>query len=236
MTNKKKLIWITGGTSGIGLSLVETFLDKNFNVLATSGNIDKLNNLKISFNNNNLFTEICDVKNKEVILSVAEKYSNDYYFDCLINNAGITSFKSFYNHSFDEIDSIIDTNLKGSIYCAKAVLPVMMENKSGSIINILSIAAKKIFLQSSIYSASKEGLLAFTNVLREEVREHNIRIINIVPGPTNTPIWDNKVRENFGNNMMLPKDIAELIFSVYTNNSSAVPEEIILRPITGDLK
>ncbi|MFH0734398.1 MAG: SDR family oxidoreductase [bacterium] len=235
MTNKKDLIWITGGTSGIGLALVETFLNNNKIVLATSGNIEKLNNIKENFNNCNLYTEVCNVKNKEEINAISEKYLSSYNFDCLINNAGITSFKSFYHHDYDEIDSIIDTNLKGSIYSIKTVLPNMIQNKSGSIINILSIAAKKIFLRSSIYSASKEGLLAFTNVLREELREHNIKVINIVPGPTNTPIWNNNVRENYGNNMMLPKDIAEMIYSLYKNKSSAVPEELILRPITGDL-
>ena len=111
----------------------------------------------------------------------------------------------------------------------------MIKKKKGTIINILSVASKKIFTQSSVYSASKAGLEMYMNILREEVRKYNIRIINIFPGATKTAIWPDEMLEQFGKRMMLPEDIAALIFSLYNSNNSVVPEEIVLRPIKGDL-
>ena len=88
-------------------------------------------------------------------------------------------------------------NLLGSIYTTKAVLPEMIKRKSGTIINILSVAAKTVFTNSSIYTASKSGLEAFGKVLREEVREYNIRVINIFPGATATEIWSKEALDKF---------------------------------------
>ena len=115
----------------------------------------------------------------------------------LINNAGITSFKLAEENSINEINDIINTNLLGSIYAIKAVLPQMISNRSGTIINILSVVTKKTFTKSSVYSASKMGLLGYTNSLREEVRKYNIKVINVIPGATATPMWSKEMRNQF---------------------------------------
>jgi short-subunit dehydrogenase len=111
----------------------------------------------------------------------------------------------------------------------------MIENKSGTIINILSVAAKKIFTNSSIYAASKAGLELFSKVLREEVRELNIRIINIYPGATSTEIWPENAIDKFSDKMMSPEKLANFIYDIYANTSDLSPEEVVVRPITGDL-
>ncbi|MCB0753743.1 MAG: SDR family NAD(P)-dependent oxidoreductase, partial [Ignavibacteriae bacterium] len=166
---------------------------------------------------------------------IYDEVKKNYSITCLINNAGITSFKPFKDNTNEEIESIIDTNLKGSIYSVKTVLPEMIVRKSGLIINILSVAANTVFTNSSIYAASKAGLAAFSKVLREELREYNIPVINIYPGATSTEIWPEKTIEKFSHRMMNSTKLADLIFDIYKNSTNLSPEEIVVRPITGDL-
>ncbi len=231
----ENLIWLTGSSSGIGKAILGYFVNNNVNVLATSRNIDKILIEFSSYLNKNLYIEQCDVSNFEQITNVYNKYKNKFTFDGIINNAGITSFKPFKLNNLNEINSIINTNLLGSIYTTQLLLPEFIKRNNGHIINILSVAATKVFTNSSIYAASKAGLLAFFNVLREEVRKHNISITNILPGATATPIWSEDNLVKYSERMMKPEDIAKLVFNIYKNDSSAVIEEIVLRPILGDL-
>ena len=112
----------------------------------------------------------------------------------------------------------------------------MITNGGGTIINVLSVVAKAVYTKSSAYTASKMGLLGYANSLREEVRQHNIRIINILPGATETPMWPGKLREMHSDKMMTSEDVARIIVWAYLQKGNAVAEEIVVRPITGDLK
>jgi sepiapterin reductase len=111
----------------------------------------------------------------------------------------------------------------------------MIEQGDGTIINILSIVTKKVFTNSSAYAASKNGLLAYTNVLREEVRKYKIKVINIIPGATVTPMWSQEVRKENSERMMEVNDIARLLVWVFLQKENMVSEEIVVRPIEGDL-
>jgi len=111
----------------------------------------------------------------------------------------------------------------------------MIKQNGGTIINILSAVTKKVFIQSSAYSASKHGLIGYTNSLREEVRKHNVRIINVIPGATQTPMWTSEMREKYGDRMMTAEEIAQVIVWLYLQKGNLVTEEIVLRPILGDL-
>ncbi len=230
----EKLIWITGGSSGIGYEISRLFAEKGYKVLVTSRNIEKLKSLLEKFRGN-IFIEICDVKDYRQIENIYLKYKDNYNFEGLINNAGVTSFKPFKYNEIEEIYSIINTNLLGSIFTTKVLLPHFINLNKGKIVNILSVAATKIFTNSSIYAASKAGLLAFADVLREEIRKYNITVTNILPGATSTPIWSDENLLKFSDRMMKPEDLANLIFEIYTSQSSAIPEEITIRPILGDL-
>ena len=112
----------------------------------------------------------------------------------------------------------------------------MIEQGGGTIINILSVVTKKIFSNSTAYTASKAGLMAYTNSLREEVRRYNIKIVNVIPGATETAIWSNEVRRENAGKMMDTADIARLLVWLYLQKGNLVTEEIMVRPITGDLK
>ncbi len=230
---KKNLVWITGARSGIGKELLKKFSSKNNFVLGTSRNINV--NDKEFASLENIILEKNDISQNKDVEALVKKINNNFHIDCLINNAGVTSFKPFVENSMNDIETIIDTNLKGAIYATNAVLPKMIENKSGVIINILSVAAKKIFENSSVYAASKAGLTAFSNVLREEVRKHNIKVINIFPGATSTEIWPEGALSKYSSRMMSPENLANLIYDIYNNSNQLSPEEIVVRPISGDL-
>ncbi len=232
-----KAIWITGATSGIGKSMAKYFTENGETVLASSRRADELSRLSESFRElpGKIIPVQLDVSDIEQVKSVFENLKDEFNITGLINNAGISSFAEARENSLEEIKKIIDTNLLGAIYLTRTILPSMIEQKSGRIINVLSVAVKKILSRSSIYSASKSGLEAYMNVLREEVREFNIRITNIYPGATKTPIWPNRALEKYSSRMMNPDHIAKVIYDCYKIQENIVTEEIVIRPQGGDL-
>ena len=237
MSEKKKAVWITGANSGIGKSITHEFSKNDICSIASARREDALQRMKDEGAGNSSNIEIfpLDVSNTNKITEVTKKILKKFDVDCLINNAGITSFTSVQNTSIDDVNNIIQTNLVGAITVIQNLIPHFEKRGGGIIINILSVAAKTIFQNSSVYSASKAGLLAYTNVLREEVRKHNIKVVNILPGATRTPIWSSEMLSEFANRMMSPEDIAKFIYQIYSIDSNLVPEEITLRPLKGDL-
>ena len=111
----------------------------------------------------------------------------------------------------------------------------MIANGGGTIINVLSVVTKKTFTKSSAYAASKSGLLAYTNSLREEVRQHNIKVINLIPGATETAMWSKELRSKYAERMMDTENIARVLVWAFLQKDNVVSEEIVLRPIGGDL-
>lgn len=168
-------------------------------------------------------------------IKLLKKYSPKIKLIVWLTTPGITSFKAAEDNSISEINDIIKTNLLGGIYAIKHVLPDMIKRKNGTIINILSIAVKEILTNGSAYTASKMGLQGYSDVLREEVRKHNIRIINVTPGATDTPMWSLDVRKENSERMMTSEDVARTIVWAYLQEGNMVNEEIVIRPITGDL-
>ena len=237
MTASNSIVWITGASSGIGKALTTEFALNNRLVAASARSKDALKRLKKELNDSKKELEIfpLDITNYNQVQDTADKISADYKIDCLINNAGATTFKLAAENTIEEIKEVIDTNLYGSIYAIKSILPKMIEQKQGTIINIISVAAETVLTKSSIYAASKAGLQAYTKVLREELRESNIKIINVLPGATRTPIWPNRVLEKYSERMISPAELAKLIYHIYSINSNLVAEEITIRPIKGDL-
>jgi 3-oxoacyl-[acyl-carrier protein] reductase len=237
MAKKQKAVWITGASSGIGKSAVREFARTGSRVFASARRVTELERLKRELAKEKIRIDIipCNIASHVNVDQVVKKISADYHITCILNNAGITSFKSAEDNSVQEISDIINTNLLGAVYAIKYVLPQMIEQQEGTIINVLSSAVKKIFTQSTAYTASKVGLLGYTNVLREEIRQHNIRVINIIPGATDTPMWSSAIRKENAEKMMSPDEVARIIVWNYLQKGNAVNEEIIIKPITGDL-
>jgi len=238
MINKNKTgIWITGASSGIGRAAAIEFAKVGTDVFISARRVMELERLERELKKENLNVNIypCNVASAANVEQTVKKIVSEHSINCLINNAGITSFKKAQENSIYEIADIVNTNLLGSIYTIRNILPHMIKQGKGTIINLLSIVTKKVFTQSSAYAASKMGLLGYTNVLREEVRKYNIKVINIIPGAINTPMWSMKTRKEKAESMMSIEDMASLIVWLYLQKGNMVTEEIVVKPITGDL-
>lgn len=237
MRKKNNIVWITGASSGIGKALVAEFAKNNVYVLGSARRLNLLNEIKKELGKQGKYfiPHKLDVTDFPGAKAKYSEISKHYRIECLINNAGITSFSLASKDNSNTVEKVVRTNLIAPINISQLVLKGMRRRKEGTIINILSVAAEKVFVRSSVYSAAKAGLLAYMKVLREEIREYNVKIVNVLPGATKTGIWPRDMLKKSGDRMMLPGDIAKLIYLIYNMNSSAVPEEIVLRPIQGDL-
>jgi short-subunit dehydrogenase len=233
----KSGIWITGASSGIGKAAAEEFARVGCSVFVSARRVSELERLKKNLEEEKLTLDIfpCNVASFQNVDQTVKKITANSKIDCLVNNAGITSFKKAEHNSINEIDDIINTNLLGSIYTIKAVLPGMIEQGGGTIINILSVVTKKVFTKSTAYAASKMGLLGYTNSLREEVRDYNIRIINVIPGATETSMWSSEVRKKYAERMMDTSEIARVLVWLFLQKGKMVSEEIVIKPMQGDL-
>jgi short-subunit dehydrogenase len=111
----------------------------------------------------------------------------------------------------------------------------MIKRKRGHIINLISVAAKTVFTNSSAYSASKAGIVALFNCLRAEVRKYNIKVSNVMPGATDTAMWNPATRQKYQSRMMTPREVADIVVQVANQPKKVVIEDVIIKPIKGDL-
>jgi short-subunit dehydrogenase len=235
---KKKIVWITGASTGIGRETAKLFSKNDFIVVATARRKSRLVSLvqEIKFAGNEASAFVCDVSSERSVFNTFKRIKERYgKVDVLVNNAGVTFFKSFADSKIYDFDYMMNINLRGSFLCIKSVLPQMLKNRKGHIINILSVAVQTTLENSSLYSASKAGLLALSDGLRLEVRGYNIKVTNIMPGAVDTPMWDSRTRQKKRNRMMAPEDIAAVVFDIVNKPNKMQIEEVVLRPQKGDL-
>ena len=235
---KNKVVWVTGASTGIGKAIAEKFSKEGCIVVVTARRKSRLVRIvsEIKFAGREASAFVCNVMSERSVFLTAKRIREKYgTIDLLINNAGATVFKSFLETKTQDYNNVIDTNLKGPFICMKAVLPQMIKKKHGSIINILSVAASTAFENSAVYSASKAGMSAMANCIRTEVRRYDIKICNIFPGAVDTAMWESKARQRYRNRMMTPADIAEITFDVYNKPKKVVIEDLIVRPVRGDI-
>ena len=154
--------------------------------------------------------------------------------DCLVNNAGVGRFKSIEEMTEEDFDYTMSVNMKGTFFLTQKVFPVMEQKHSGHIFFITSIAAEIAFKSSSVYSMSKFGQKGLAESLRLYGKECNVRITNVMPGAVYTPMWG-EAADELKEVMMMPEDIAGPVVDAYLQPSRTSVEEIVLRPVGGDI-
>lgn len=189
-----KVVFITGGSRGIGVEIVREFAQEGATVLFTFKNSREEASLlekELRDHGRNVRAIEMDVSDGISVASIIDEIIQEYRtIDILVNNAGVT--KDTFLMMMDEStwDSVIDTNLKGAYNCCKAVLPTMIGAKSGIIINISSVSAFSGIAGQTNYSASKAGLIGFTRSLSSEVGNKGIRVNALAPGCIATEMID----------------------------------------------
>ena len=231
-----KVVWITGSGRGIGEATAKALAKQGAKVVISARRDEDIGRVtgEINADGDSALAIQCDVQNNSDILSLV-KQTKDVWgsIDILINNAGIGIFKKILDLTQEEWDAMMNTNLRSAFLCSKAVLPDMVDRQSGKIINIVSVAGKQAYLNGGGYCASKFGLRGFTEVLRLEHRRNNIQVTAILPGATDTDIWDG-ANVDFSV-MMRTEHVSQAIVSVCTAGDSTHIEEVVLRPQGGDL-
>jgi len=153
--------------------------------------------------------------------------------DVLINNAGQFIPGSVYNEDDGVLEKMLDINLSSAYHLTRTLLPSMMQQKSGHIFNICSIASLKAYPNGGAYSISKFAMLGFSRNLRHEMMPHGIKVTAVCPGAAMTDSWEGF--DNSQHRIMESEDISEMIYASTQLSKQAVVEDIILRPQLGDL-
>lgn len=187
---RDKVIVVTGATSGIGVLIARRFAAKGAIPVLCGRSEQRLAAAAASISGR-CGSRRLDVTDNEAVQAVMDSVLREFgRIDVLINNAGFGLFKTFADSTVQEFESMMDTNYMGLVRCTKAVLPSMLDNRSGHIINIASLAGKLATPKSSGYSASKHAVVGLTDALRQEVRGRGIFVSAVNPGPIDTPFFD----------------------------------------------
>ena len=194
---KNKTAIITGGAQGFGLDIAKKFLDSGAKVIIWD--IDK-NQLKKTIKilcNKNLSGFIIDVTNFKNVDKVVKKIIKNSKIDILVNSAGITGpTTQLWNYKIKDWKNILEINLNGTFYCCKSVVPYMIKNKYGRIVNIASVSGKDGNANASAYSSSKAGVLALTKSLGKELAKFNIAVNAITPAGAKTRILNQMTKKH----------------------------------------
>jgi short-subunit dehydrogenase len=232
------VVWVVGASSGIGKETARAFAAIGARVCISGRRKGLLARVAadIGREGGRALSVPCDVASPAMVAAAWRTVRRVCGpVDVLVNNAGVTVFKTFASTTLDEFDEIISTNLLGPIACIKAVVPDMVRRKRGAIFNILSNAAVKTFEGSSAYTATKAGLLGLGRVLREELRDSGVRVHSVLPGATDTAMWSAGDRKKYRYRMMSPASVAGAVVGAYLMPPDIVIDEMIVRPVRGDL-
>ncbi|MFD7525397.1 3-ketoacyl-ACP reductase [Paenibacillus chitinolyticus] len=216
MDLKNKTAIITGAGKGIGKAAAAALAKEGVNLGLLARSTADLEALQKELSGTygvNVFYASADIsKLSEVQQAISSLTGELGHVDILINNAGIAQFGTVADMDPEQWERIIQVNLMGTYYVTRAVLPDMIQQNSGNIINVASTAGERGFATGSAYCASKFGVLGLTEALMQEVRKSNIRVTALTPSTVNTDLASNAgLKIGDEDRMMQPEDVAELI-------------------------
>jgi NAD(P)-dependent dehydrogenase (short-subunit alcohol dehydrogenase family) len=233
---------VTGATRGIGLAISRALAGESCNLILTARDASALSRIgeelarrQGSNTKIHILAQACDVRDPHSVdllfRAIRQEYSR---LDILINNAGIAHANLPVDKlPFPTWKDVLDTNLDGTFLVTQAALAIM--RRGGTIVNNLSIAAKRVFPGSAAYVASKHGALGFTNLLREELRPRGIRVIGLLPGATDTGIWKTLWPQAPHRKMIPPETVAQAVLDAILLPSNATIESLEILPRAGTL-
>jgi short-subunit dehydrogenase len=231
-------IVITGASRGIGFALAESFAKEGHDIYLTAKNevslYHALESLMGRFPDQHIRAKAFDLAIKQNATGfgkwVLDQGAN---VDVLINNAGNFIPGSIYNEADGVLETMLDINLLSAYHLTRVLLPSMMERKSGHILNMCSIAAFAAYDNGGSYSISKFALSGFSKNLREEMKPFGIKVTGIYPGAIYTDSWSASGVEP--GRIMKASDIADSILQITKLSPQAVVEDLVIRPLLGDL-
>ena len=201
----KRIAIVTGGAQGFGLAITKRIIQSGGKVIVWDIDKNAIEKAQNEINSDNFNFQIVDVTNFEIIeKSIKDLEKKFGKIDIFVNNAGITGMNAkVWDYPIDEWKKVIELNLNSTFYCCKAIVPHMVKNNYGRIVNIASIAGKEGNPNASAYSTSKAGVIGLTKSLGKELADKNIAVNCITPAAAKTRIFDQMTEEHI--NYMLSK-------------------------------
>lgn len=229
-----KVAIVTGAGRGIGKSIAIALAENGSDVVLVSRTLSELksNAEIIEKIGRKALPIIADISNEQHVDKMVQEVVTKFgKIDILVNNAGVGYFSKVAEIKLEEFDQMFSVNMRGLFLATKSVLPYMMKQNSGDIINISSLAGRNAFVGGAGYSATKWAVIGFARSLMLEVRKNNIRVITICPGSVNTSFSD-KVKDT--SQMPQPKDIAKVVVDALSMPRNVMVSEIDVRPTNPD--
>lgn len=228
---------ITGASKGIGKSIAAAFAAEGASLFLCARNKERLNDtveeLQQKFPGSNILAKPVDLTIKEETKGFANWCLNSGTPDILINNAGAFISGSICDEAEGNLEKMIAVNLYSAYHLTRALLPKMILAKGGHIFNICSIASLHAYKNGGGYSISKYALMGFSKNLREELKGHHVKVTAVFPGAVMTDTWGDF--DNSDSRIMEADDIAKMVLAASKLTVQAVVEDIVLRPLLGDL-
>lgn len=237
-----KTALITGATSGIGKATAQEFAKHKIRLILCGRREERLQSLKEELSK---FTEVTtlqfDVSKKEEVISAIDSLPENFKkIDILINNAGNAhGLSTIQDGNMDDWDAMLDINVKGLLYVTKAIIPKMIAQNEGFIVNIGSTAGKEVYKNGNVYCASKFAVNALNKSMRLDLNDYNIRVSAIHPGMVETEFSEVRFKGDTeraksvytGLNPLQATDIADIIYFVISRPYYVNIEELVVYPI-----
>ncbi len=236
----KKTAFVTGASSGIGKATAQLLAKNGFRVVATGRREERLQELVQEFGEETVKTLVFDVRDKSAVVAAVESLPPEWSnIDVLINNAGNAhGLASIQNGDVSDWDAMLDINVKGLLYVTKALLPAMVERKSGHIINIGSIAGKEAYANGNVYCASKFAVEALSKSMRIDLVQDGIKVSEVNPGAVDTEFSEVRFKGDKeraasvyqGFEALVAGDIADVILFMVTRPAHVNLADVIILP------
>ena len=194
---KNKTAIITGGAQGFGLDIAKRFINSGAQVIIWDIDKDEILKASKEINDANLLYNVVDISNYKQVKDTVDGIIKKLNIDILINNAGITGpTASLWEYDVEEWNKIIQVNLMGTFNCCKCIVPNMIKNNYGRIVNVASVAGKDGNANASAYSSAKAGVIGLTKSLGKELAEKNIAVNAVTPAGAKTRILNQMTKEH----------------------------------------
>jgi len=238
-----KIALITGATSGIGKSCAEKFAANKYDLILTGRRSDRLENIKSEVEKKygiKVLILCFDVQDKTAVKNIFSTISEEWQnIDILVNNAGLSLGRdSFLDSSIEDWDTMLQTNVNGLLYVSKAIVPLMIKNNKGHVINIGSVAGKEVYENGNVYCASKFAVDAISKSMRIDLLKYGIKVTAIHPGAAETEFSVVRYKGDQskadavykGFQPLSPDDIADSIFYAANLPKHVCINEMVITP------
>lgn len=230
---------ITGATKGIGKAVTIEFMRHGFNVAFCARTGKEVNQfqsfLEKEFPNQKIVAAVCDVSDKKQLKGFATLIQQSFeQTDVLVNNAGSFISGNAHQSADNDLEKLMSVNLYSAYYLTQYLVSGMIEKKSGHIFNLCSVASLQAYPGGALYGITKFALDGFSKNLRHELMPYHIKVTSVYPGAVYTDSWAGSGLPE--KRFMPAADIAKLMYSAYDTAAQTVVEDILIRPIRGDIK